>query len=62
MGERVIVHQAVAYRDNQAIFWLICSWQDITEHEQLLIELSSARQRAEHASQTKKQFPCYHEP
>ncbi|MBO1929858.1 hypothetical protein J4731_22770 [Providencia rettgeri] len=48
------MHQAVAYRDNQGnISGLICSWQDITEHEQLLIELSSARQRAEHASQTK---------
>ena len=57
MGERVIVHQAVAYRDNQGnISGLICSWQDITEHEQLLIELSSARQRAEHASQTKSNF------
>ncbi|MEL5596577.1 response regulator [Serratia ureilytica] len=55
--ERVIIHQAVTYRDHTgAITGLIGSWQDITEHEKLLDALSIARERAEQASRTKSTF------
>lgn len=54
---RVVMHQAVAYKDiHGKVVGLICSWQDITEHEYLLTELSSARERAEQANRTKSTF------
>lgn len=55
--ERVIIHQAVPYREHSGeIAGLIGSWQDITEHEALLEALSNARERAEHANRTKSTF------
>ncbi|UUW17353.1 ATP-binding protein [Serratia ureilytica] len=55
--ERVIVHQAVPFTDQEGkIAGLICSWQDITGHEYLLEALSSARERAEQANRTKSTF------
>lgn len=55
--QRTIVHQAVPYTDNAgAVAGLIGSWQDITEHEQLLGALSIARERAEQANRTKSTF------
>lgn len=54
---RVVIHQAVPYVDIKGeVVGYICSWQDITEHEELLVELSSARERAEQASRTKSTF------
>ncbi|WP_202743794.1 transporter substrate-binding domain-containing protein [Acinetobacter calcoaceticus] len=54
---RIIVHQAVPYTDiNGSVVGLICSWQDITDHEYLLTELSSAREKAEVANRTKSTF------
>lgn len=54
---RVIMHQAVPYEDiHGAVNGLICSWQDITEHEYLLSELSSAREKAEQTNRTKSTF------
>ncbi|MCH7385434.1 transporter substrate-binding domain-containing protein [Acinetobacter dispersus] len=53
----VIIHQAVPYMGlNGEIVGFICSWQDITEHEALLLELSSERERAEQANRTKSTF------
>ncbi|MBH1930370.1 transporter substrate-binding domain-containing protein [Serratia rubidaea] len=55
--ERTIVHQAVPFTDNDgAVAGLICSWQDFTEHEQLLKALSSAREHAEQANRAKSTF------
>lgn len=55
--ERTIVHQALPFTDQQgAVAGLICSWQDFTEHEQLLTELSSAREHAEQANRAKSTF------
>ena len=54
---RVVIHQAVPYVDIKSeVVGYICSWQDITEHEELLVELSAARERAEQASRTKSTF------
>ncbi|POX29637.1 hybrid sensor histidine kinase/response regulator [Serratia marcescens] len=54
---RTIVHQAVPYTDHTgAVAGVIGSWQDITEHEQLLGALSVARERAEQANRTKSTF------
>lgn len=55
--ESVIAHQAVAFRDNTGrVAGLICCWQDMTEHEQLLADVSSSRERAEQASRYKSTF------
>lgn len=55
--ERVVVHQAVTYRDHTgAIAGLIGCWQDTTEHESLLAALSDARERAEQSNRTKSCF------
>ncbi|HCJ7369201.1 TPA: transporter substrate-binding domain-containing protein [Enterobacter hormaechei subsp. xiangfangensis] len=55
--ERTVVHQAVPFTDHQgAVAGLICSWQDFTEHEQLLTALSSAREHAEQANRAKSTF------
>lgn len=55
--ERTIVHQALPFTDQQgAVAGLICSWQDFTEHEQLLTALSSAREHAEQANRAKSTF------
>ena len=54
---RVVMHKAVPYKDIHGnVSGLICSWQDITEHEYLLTELSTARERAEQANRTKSTF------
>lgn len=55
--ERTIVHQAVPFTGHEgAVAGLICSWQDFTEHEQLLKALSSAREHAEQANRAKSTF------
>lgn len=52
-----ILHQAVAYTDSTGnVAGLICCWQDITEHKQLLAEVSDSRERAEHANRSKTTF------
>ncbi|NIF47410.1 transporter substrate-binding domain-containing protein [Enterobacter sp. Ap-1006] len=54
---RAILHQAVAFRDkNQRIAGLICSWQDMTEHDRLLMETSCSREQAEQANRSKSTF------
>ncbi|MBP1133084.1 two-component system sensor histidine kinase EvgS [Serratia sp. PL17] len=57
MEERVIAHRAVAFRDNEwRVAGLICSWQDMTEYEQLLADASDSRERAEQANRSKSTF------
>ena len=54
---REVIHQAEAFRDNQGnIAGIICSWQDVTDHERLTTDLSLARERAEQANRTKSTF------
>jgi two-component system, NarL family, sensor histidine kinase EvgS len=54
---RMIVHQSVPYfgRDGD-VAGLICSWQDITDHENLLKAVFEARERAELANRAKSSF------
>jgi len=55
--KRVIIHQAVPFYDHaHQVAGLICSWQDITDHEDLLAALSVARERAEQANRAKSIF------
>lgn len=55
--DRVIIHQAVPFNDLLGkTAGLICSWQDITEHEYLMEALTTARERAEQANRTKSTF------
>ncbi|NBJ36919.1 transporter substrate-binding domain-containing protein [Serratia fonticola] len=55
--ERVILHQAVSFTDLKGkVAGVICSWQDITEHEHLMHEFSTAWERAEQANRTKSTF------
>jgi len=54
---RTVIHQAVTYYDRSgSTAGLIGSWQDITEHEALLDELSEAREHAEQANRAKSTF------
>lgn len=54
---REVIHRAEAFRDHYGnIAGLICSWQDVTEHERLTRALSLARERAEQANRTKSTF------
>lgn len=56
-AKRIILHRAVVFKDVAGnVGGFICSWQDITEHEQLLSDLSSARERAEQANRSKSTF------
>jgi len=55
--KRIIIHQAVPFYDHaHQIAGLICSWQDITDHDDLLAALSVARERAEQANRAKSIF------
>ncbi|WP_337262910.1 MULTISPECIES: transporter substrate-binding domain-containing protein [unclassified Serratia (in: enterobacteria)] len=55
--ERVILHQAVSFTDLAGkVAGVICSWQDITEHEHLMQQFSRAWERAEQANRTKSTF------
>ena len=54
---RDVIHRAVAFRDNHGnLAGMICSWQDVTEHEQLTRDLLQASERAEQANRTKSTF------
>ncbi len=54
---RDVIHRAEAFRDSHGnIAGMICSWQDVTEHERLTSDLSLARERAEQANRTKSTF------
>lgn len=54
---RDVIHRAEAFRDNHGnVAGMICSWQDVTEHEQLTSDLLQARERAEQANRTKSTF------
>lgn len=55
--DRVIAHWATPYVDTQSeAIGLICGWQDITVHKQLLQALSIEKEHAEQASQAKSTF------
>lgn len=55
--ERVILHQSTPFkRSDGELLGLICSWQDMTEYEFLIKELSAARENAEQANRTKSTF------
>lgn len=55
--DRVIDHWATAYNDaNGQTAGLICGWQDVTDTEKLLHELSDAKDNAEKASKAKGSF------
>lgn len=54
---RVIAHWATPYFDVQnKIAGMICGWQDITQHKQLLEALSVEKELAEQANQAKSTF------
>lgn len=56
-SERSIIHHAVPYADdNSPAAGLICTWMDVTEHENLTRALSEARERAEQANRAKSTF------
>lgn len=56
-SERSVLHYAVPWGDEQQPFaGLICNWIDLTRHEQLMQELSEARERAEQANRAKSTF------
>lgn len=52
-----IEHWIQPFRDSTgAIAGVICGWQDITQHRQLIEQLQQAKHRADEASQAKTQF------
>lgn len=56
-GVRVIAHWSTPYSDSKGIIaGLICGWQDITEHKQLLNVLSVEKDHAEEANKAKSAF------
>ncbi|NIF58002.1 transporter substrate-binding domain-containing protein [Enterobacter sp. Ap-916] len=55
--DRDVIYQFEAFCDTRgSITGLICSWQDITDHQRLLADLSLAREHAEQANRTKSTF------
>lgn len=55
--DRAIDHWATAYNDaNGQTAGLICGWQDVTDTEKLLHDLSDAKDNAEKASKAKSSF------
>lgn len=55
--ERVIAHWSTPFSDSRGkTAGLICGWQDITEHKQLLSELSVGKEFAEQANKAKSTF------
>lgn len=56
-GERIIIHQTVAFKDRRGdVAGIIGCLQDITEYEQLLADVSNSRERAEQANRSKSTF------
>lgn len=56
-GERVIAHWSTPYSDSKGkTAGLICGWQDITDHKQLLNALSVEKEHAEKANKAKSAF------
>lgn len=55
--QRSVMHQVVPYKDSQGLpGGHICTWIDVTEHEELNRELSAASDRAEQANRAKSTF------
>jgi len=55
--ERIVAHWATVLNDHKgAIDGLICGWQDITERENLLLEVSAEKDNAEQANKAKSTF------
>ncbi|BFO08958.1 hypothetical protein GGER_14680 [Serratia rubidaea] len=55
--ERIISHWATRYTDtNREFAGLICGWQDITDYERVMQELSIEKEAAEKANHTKSTF------
>lgn len=56
-GERDIAHWSTPFTDSKGkIAGLICGWQDITDHKQLLNALSVEKDHAEEANKAKSAF------
>jgi two-component system sensor histidine kinase EvgS len=56
-GARVIAHWSTPFTDSKGkIAGLICGWQDITDHKQLLNALSVEKDHAEEANKAKSAF------
>ncbi|WP_242514462.1 response regulator [Enterobacter cloacae] len=55
--QRTVVHYVVPFeRPDTHIDSLICAWIDITDHQELALALSQARENAEHANRAKSTF------
>ncbi|UJD81803.1 transporter substrate-binding domain-containing protein [Serratia rubidaea] len=55
--QRTVSHWCTVYTDNHdAVAGLICGWQDITEHKNLLLELQAEKENADKASRAKSAF------
>lgn len=54
---QIIDHWIQPFRDSSgSIKGVICGWQDVTEHHQLVDDLKRAKERADEASRAKTQF------